>query len=147
MKNNKGITLIALVVTIIVLLILAGVSIAMLSGENGILGRATESSWKTELSNVQDTVNVSIANYLTDYYAVKYSGATSTLLASGQSYTDADDAITKACQAAATSTGAIVTPALTATPATITISIDSNAYSVVGTVSGGVVTWGTMTKN
>ena len=33
-KNSKGITLIALVITIIVLLILAGVSIAMLTGEN-----------------------------------------------------------------------------------------------------------------
>ena len=41
-KSNKGITLIALVITIIVLLILAGVTIAMLSGENGILSRATE---------------------------------------------------------------------------------------------------------
>ena len=40
MKNQKGITLIALVVTIIVLLILAGISIAMLTGENGILGNA-----------------------------------------------------------------------------------------------------------
>ena len=36
-ENDKGITLIALVITIIVLLILAGVSIAMLTGENGIL--------------------------------------------------------------------------------------------------------------
>ena len=35
LKNNKGITLIALVITIIVLLILAGVSIAMLTGNNG----------------------------------------------------------------------------------------------------------------
>ena len=42
LKENKGITLIALVITIIVLLILAGVTIAMLTGENGILGRATE---------------------------------------------------------------------------------------------------------
>ena len=33
-KKNKGITLISLVITIIVLLILAGVSIAMLTGEN-----------------------------------------------------------------------------------------------------------------
>ena len=33
--NQKGITLIALVITIIVLLILAGVTIAMLTGENG----------------------------------------------------------------------------------------------------------------
>jgi len=42
MKNNKGITLIALVVTIIVLLILAGISIAMLTGENGILKNAND---------------------------------------------------------------------------------------------------------
>ncbi|MBS5858412.1 MAG: hypothetical protein KIC60_08030, partial [Clostridium sp.] len=42
-QNEKGITLVALVVTIIVLLILAGVSIAMLTGENGILTQATES--------------------------------------------------------------------------------------------------------
>ena len=35
-KGEKGITLIALVITIIVLLILAGVSISMLTGENGI---------------------------------------------------------------------------------------------------------------
>ena len=41
-NKNAGITLIALVVTIIVLLILAGISIAMLSGNNGILQRATE---------------------------------------------------------------------------------------------------------
>ena len=53
MKNaklgkNDGITLIALVITIIVLLILAGVAIAMLSGENGILKKAAEAKTKTE---------------------------------------------------------------------------------------------------
>ena len=42
-KNQKGITLIALVITIIVLLILAGVSIAMLTGPNGLLTRANDS--------------------------------------------------------------------------------------------------------
>ena len=41
-KTNKGITLIALVITIIVLLILAGVTIAMLTGQNGILSRAQD---------------------------------------------------------------------------------------------------------
>ena len=111
MKNNKGITLIALVVTIIVLLILAGVSIAMISGNDGILGRATEASWKTDLSNVQDTVNVYLGNYLTDYYAVTYTGATSTL---GETYSSPDDPITKACQKAKNDTGATsITPTLT----------------------------------
>ena len=55
MKNNKGITLIALVITIIVLLILAGVSIAMLTGENGILTQANESKIWTDLGNVDDS--------------------------------------------------------------------------------------------
>ncbi|MBR3931483.1 MAG: prepilin-type N-terminal cleavage/methylation domain-containing protein, partial [Tidjanibacter sp.] len=36
-RNNKGITLIALIVTIVVILILAGVSISMLTGEDGII--------------------------------------------------------------------------------------------------------------
>lgn len=45
-RKNLGITLIALVVTIVVLLILAGISISMLTGQNGILNRATESKGK-----------------------------------------------------------------------------------------------------
>lgn len=47
MKNNKGITLIALVITIIVLLILAGVSISTLIGNNGILTQAQNSKKTT----------------------------------------------------------------------------------------------------
>ena len=59
-KNNKkqfkekGITLIALVITIIILLILAGVSIATLTGKNGILTRAQETKTKTnEAENIE----------------------------------------------------------------------------------------------
>ena len=48
LKNSRGITLIALVVTIIILLILAGISITMLTGQNGILNRAQEAKNKTE---------------------------------------------------------------------------------------------------
>ena len=48
MKRNKGITLIALVITIIVLLILAGISISMLSGDNGLLQRATDAKDQTD---------------------------------------------------------------------------------------------------
>ena len=54
MMKNKGITLIALVITIIVLLILAGVAIAMLSGENGILKKAAEAKTKTEQSQKEE---------------------------------------------------------------------------------------------
>ena len=53
-KNSKGITLIALVITIIVLLILAGVSISMLTGQNGILKRAAEAKEETEMSQIKE---------------------------------------------------------------------------------------------
>ena len=65
-RNARGITLIALVITIIVLLILAGVTIAALSGDNGILTKAKEAKEKTEqaqkdeernLQEITDTMN------------------------------------------------------------------------------------------
>ena len=52
--KNRGITLIALVVTIVVLLILAGISISMLTGQNGILNRAAEAKEKTEISSKEE---------------------------------------------------------------------------------------------
>lgn len=53
-KQDKGITLIALVVSIIVLIILAGVSISMLTGENGIMGRANLAKTSTEFANYKE---------------------------------------------------------------------------------------------
>ena len=53
-EQNEGITLIALVVTIIVLLILAGVSIAMLTGDNGIIKMAQEAKQRTEEAQKQE---------------------------------------------------------------------------------------------
>lgn len=64
MKNQKGITLIALVITIIVLLILAGVSIAMLTGENGILTKAVDAGDKTKLSDSEETIKLAINEIL-----------------------------------------------------------------------------------
>ncbi len=59
-EENKGITLIALVITIIVLLILAGVSIAMLTGENGILNQAQEAKNKTAYKSAEEKVKLAI---------------------------------------------------------------------------------------
>ena len=58
MHKDKGITLIALVITIIVLLILAAVSIAMLTGENGILGKATEAKKGTIVAEEKEQVKL-----------------------------------------------------------------------------------------
>ena len=58
--NQRGITLIALVITIIVLLILAGVTIATLTGDNGILTRATEAQEETEKATAREKVEIEV---------------------------------------------------------------------------------------
>ena len=59
-EAQKGITLIALVITIIVLLILAGVSIAMLTGQNGILTQAQNSKTTTENKSAEEKVKLAV---------------------------------------------------------------------------------------
>ena len=54
MKNNKGITLVALVVTIVVLLILAGVSINLVLGDNGIVKKAQDAKTKSAEASEND---------------------------------------------------------------------------------------------
>ena len=65
-NESKGITLIALVISIIVLLILAGVTIAALSGDNGILTRAKEAKEKTNTSNIIEEINLAIITSTTE---------------------------------------------------------------------------------
>ena len=66
-KKNKGITLIALVITIIVLLILAGVSIAMLTGNNGILTQAKLAKENTEAAKEQEEKDLDkISSYINE---------------------------------------------------------------------------------
>ena len=62
LKKTNGITLIALIVTIIVLLILAGVSIAMLTGENGILTQAKKAEEETEIANEKEAIQLEMIN-------------------------------------------------------------------------------------
>ena len=59
-ETQKGITLIALVITIIVLLILAGVSIAMLTGQNGILTQAQNAKTTTENKSAEEKVKLAV---------------------------------------------------------------------------------------
>ena len=66
LKRNKGITLIALVITVIVLIILAGVTISMLSGDNGILTKAAEAKEKTEQAAYEENLNLAITQYYMD---------------------------------------------------------------------------------
>ncbi len=61
MNKKRGITLIALIITIIVLLILAGVSVSMVVGENGIVGRAVHSSEVTRKADAKERVLMEVA--------------------------------------------------------------------------------------
>ena len=64
--KEKGITLIALVITIIVLLILAGVSISMLTGDNGILTQAQRAKEMTEASSEEEYIQLLVIGYNID---------------------------------------------------------------------------------
>ena len=63
-NESRGITLIALIVTIIVLLILAGISIAMLTGQNGILNKAAEGRQESVKGQAKDEVSLAVNNLM-----------------------------------------------------------------------------------
>lgn len=60
LKERNGITLIALVITIIVLLILAGVTIATLTGDNGILGKANEAKTTNDEEKAKEQIKIAV---------------------------------------------------------------------------------------
>ena len=66
MNTNKGITLIALVVSIIVMLILAGVSLNMTIGENGIITQSQKASFFAEMTQLQESVDMKRISRLAD---------------------------------------------------------------------------------
>ena len=79
-KDKRGITLIALVVTVIILIILASVSISMLIGQNGILNRASETKIQSTLGNVKEQLRMySLENNITSNTVI-----TEILLAEGK---------------------------------------------------------------
>ena len=67
MKNHfkeKGITLIALIITIIALLIIAGISIGALTADNSVIKSTNETKLKTEIREEKEILNVGIVNAL-----------------------------------------------------------------------------------
>ncbi len=57
-NRNNGITLIALIITIIVLLILAGITVSMLTGDNGLLNKTSEAQFKSDLSSFKEQLEI-----------------------------------------------------------------------------------------
>ena len=66
LKNKKGITLIALVVTIVVLLILAGTAIAMLTGDDGIIKNAQKGKEETEIGEEKEIITLAVLSALSE---------------------------------------------------------------------------------
>ena len=59
-NKNKGITLIALIITIIVLLILAGVTLSMVMGDSGLFNKANNASEQTKISNAKEIIRMQV---------------------------------------------------------------------------------------
>ncbi len=127
-NNQKGITLVALVITIIVLLILAGITIAALSGENGILVRARESKYASDISSAKELVILGINECITDYYADKYVSNTSSVGEKTiQEYIIENIQSTQASSVIASASDSTITTNVTdATGATLTATIDTD---------------------
>ena len=64
--NKKGITLVALIVTIIILLILATITISLIVGEDGIVKKTKESKDKTELTQIVERLDNASSAVITD---------------------------------------------------------------------------------
>lgn len=73
-QKDAGITLIALVITIIVLLILAGISIAMLTAENGVISKAQEASTKVKATDEEEKERLTYLEALSNVNGTIYQG-------------------------------------------------------------------------
>ena len=80
MIKQRGITLIALVITIIILIILAAIAINAVFGENGLILRAQEAKFKTEVSGIKDLIDVKRLELEASKYLNEPSGNLSTYL-------------------------------------------------------------------
>ena len=60
LRNKRGVTLLALVITIIVLLILAGITISAITEENGIIRNAGQAKEETEVANEKEVIEKAV---------------------------------------------------------------------------------------
>ena len=125
MRNERGITLVALVVTIVVLLILAGVTITYALSNNGIFTKAQEAGMVSEQATIRDAVSSAQAECMMEYYD-----------ASKTTKTEAKDLISKYVPSGWSVTA---TPAPTITGGG-TVTVTTSSYTHTVTIANGVVT-------
>ena len=93
-KDYRGITLIALIITIIVLLILAGVSISMVVGDDGILSQAVNATTATDVAGTKEQIEVALVGYLDEngeYSKTNVVSAVQDVLGDGANITENED--------------------------------------------------------
>lgn len=147
MRNQKGITLIALVITIIVLLILAGVSIAMLTGDNGILTQTNKAKVAQIEGQVKEEVNLAIqaAKMYAEEQAVStstgYSADKHLQVTSGDPATD-DDILDEMRKDLTTEKGYTVSGTNAASPSDgkITVQYTTANYTSATNTAGATIT-------
>ncbi len=135
--KNKGITLIALVITIIVLLILAGVTIAMLSGDNSAPQKATEAAQKDAIAGAKDEIAMEVQEALLNYYNNTYVKGNITEGASTQSVVE--EAAGRAVENAEKRNSQLLESSGVSDN---TITLNTKSYTVTGTIEeNGGITW------
>lgn len=128
MRNERGITLVALVVTIVVLLILAGVTITYALSNNGIFTKAQEAEMVSEQATIRDAVSSAQAECMMEYYD-----------ASKTTKTEAKDLISKYVPSGWSVT-ATTAPTITGGVIAGTVTVATSSYTHTVTIANGVVT-------
>lgn len=128
MRNERGITLVALVVTIVVLLILAGVTITYALSNNGIFAKAQEAGMVSEQATIRDAVSSAQAECMMEYYD-----------ASKTTKTEAKDLISKYVPSGWSVTDTTA-PTITGGVIAGTVTVATSSYTHTVTIANGVVT-------
>lgn len=129
MRNERGITLVALVVTIVVLLILAGVTITYALSNNGIFTKAQEAGMVSEQATIRDAVSSAQAECMMEYYD-----------ASKTIKTEAKDLISKYVPSGWSVTATTAAPTNTGGVIAGTVTVATSSYTHTVTIANGVVT-------
>ena len=128
MRNERGITLVALVVTIVVLLILAGVTITYALSNNGLFTKAQETAMVSEQATIRDAVSSAQAECMMEYYD-----------ASKTTKTPAKDLIAKYVPSGWT-VSATTAPTITGGVIAGTVTVATSGYTHTIKIANGVVT-------
>ena len=128
MRNERGITLVASVVTIVVLLILAGVTITYALSNNGLFTKAQETAMVSEQATIRDAVSSAQAECMMEYYD-----------ASKTTKTPAKDLIAKYVPSGWT-VSATTAPSITNGVIAGTVTVATSSYTHTVTIANGVVT-------